>query len=112
MKVTYNENNQMETSNILESGERKLEIAFQAKGLLRDLPSVFLIPDHLLKEHVGNSPTQFFLNDDFDKEPVEWVIDGGERPSWYLSESPVARLNYASSKLHCTPCGKCEASNM
>jgi len=38
-----------------------------------------MIPDHFLKEYVPNSESQFFLNVDYDKEPVEWVIDKGER---------------------------------
>ena len=80
MKVIYNENNQTEISKELESGQRKLDISFIAKGLLRDLPNVFMIPDHILKEYVPNSASQFFLNVDFDKEPTEWVIDKGEQP--------------------------------
>jgi hypothetical protein len=81
MKVNYSENNQTEISNILESGQRKLDIAFYAKGPLRDLPTVYIIPNHFFKEYVSNSATQFYLNVDFDKEPVEWVIDSGERAS-------------------------------
>jgi hypothetical protein len=80
MKATYTENNQTEISNILECGQRKLDIVFYAKGLLRDLPSVFIIPDRILKEYVHNSDTRYFLNVDYSKEPVEWVIDTGERP--------------------------------
>jgi len=80
MKVTYNENNQTEISKALESGQSKLDISFFANGLLKDLPSVFIIPDHILKEYVPNSASQFFLNVDFDKEPTEWVIDKGEQP--------------------------------
>ena len=81
MKVNYNENNLTEISSALESGQRKLDIAFYAKGLLRDLPTVYIIPNHFFKEYVGNSSTQFYLNVNFDKEPVEWVIDSGERAS-------------------------------
>lgn len=80
MKTTYTENNQTEISNVLEIGQRKLDITFYAKGLLRDLPAVFMIPDRILKEYIHNSKTQFFLNVDYNKEPVEWVIDSGERP--------------------------------
>ena len=81
MKVTYFKNNQTEISNALESGQRKLDIVFSAKGLLKDLPNVYIIPNHFFEEYVDNSGTQFFLNVDYDKEPVEWVIDVGERPS-------------------------------
>ena len=81
MKTSYTENNQTEISKAMESGKAKLDIIFNAKGPLRDLPSVFMIPDHFLKEYVPNSKTQFFLNVDFNKEPVEWVIDAGERPA-------------------------------
>ena len=81
MKATYTENNQTEISKALESGHGKLDITFYAKGPLRDLPSVLMIPDHILKEYVRNSKTQFFLNVDYNKEPVEWVIDAGERPA-------------------------------
>jgi hypothetical protein len=80
MKVTYNKNNQTEISNALESGQHHLDIAFSAKGLLKDLPNVYIIPDHFFKEYVSNSATQYFLNVDYDKEPVEWIIDTGERP--------------------------------
>jgi len=81
MRATYTENNQTEISSILETGQRKLDISFYAKGPLRDLPAVFMIPDHVIKEYVPNSETQFFLNVDYNKEPVEWVIDMGERPA-------------------------------
>ena len=80
MKAKYTENNQTEISSLLESGQRKLNIVFYAKGPLRDLPAVFMIPDRILKDYVHNSKTQFFLNVDYSKEPVEWVIDAGERP--------------------------------
>jgi hypothetical protein len=80
MKVKYWENNQTEISKALESGQHKLDIAFSAQGPLKDLPSVYMIPDHILKEHIKNSVRRFFLNVDYDKEPVNWVIDVGERP--------------------------------
>ena len=80
MKVTYNENNQTEISKALEVGQKKLDIIFYSKGQLRDLPDVFMIPDHVIKEYVKDSSTRFFLNVDYDKEPAEWVIDIGERP--------------------------------
>jgi hypothetical protein len=41
---------------------------------------VYIIPDHFSKEYVSNSATEYFLNVDYDKEPVEWIIDTGERP--------------------------------
>jgi hypothetical protein len=81
MKASYTENNLTEISKILESGKAKLEISFNAKEPLTDLPSVFLIPDHFFREYIPNSKTQFFLNVDFNKDPVEWVIDAGERPA-------------------------------
>ncbi len=80
MKASYTENNQTEISKILESGKAKLDITFNARGPLRDLPLLFMIPGHFFKAYVRNSKTQFFLNVDFNKEPVEWVIDTGERP--------------------------------
>ena len=80
MKASYTENNQTEISKILENGKAKLDITFNARGPLMDLPSVFMIPDHFFKEYVRNSKTQFFLNVDYNKEPVEWVVEGGERP--------------------------------
>ncbi|HEV8513779.1 MAG TPA: hypothetical protein VGQ59_10900 [Cyclobacteriaceae bacterium] len=81
MKVTYSENNLTEISGALESGQRKLDIAFYAKGPLSDLPSVYIIPNQFFKEFVSNSAIQFYLNVDFDKEPAEWVIDSGKRTS-------------------------------
>jgi hypothetical protein len=81
MTVNYSTNNHTEISNALESGERKLDIAFSADGLLKDLPNVYIIPTHFFKDYVPNSATRYFLNVNFDKEPVEWVIDVGERPS-------------------------------
>jgi len=81
MKVNYSANNQTEISNALDRNDRKLDIVFSATGLLKDLPNVYIIPNRVFKEYVSNSPTKFFLNVDFDKEPVEWVIDIGERPS-------------------------------
>jgi hypothetical protein len=80
MKATYTENNQTEISKVLESGQQKLDIAFYAEGLLRDLPTVFMIPEHFLNAYVPDSKSQFFLNVDYNKEPVAWVIDKGERP--------------------------------
>jgi hypothetical protein len=84
MIVTYNENNQTEISKALESGQRKLDISFFADGLLKDLPGVLMIRDHFVKEYVPDSASQFFLNVDSDKEPVEWVIDKGEQPLRHL----------------------------
>jgi hypothetical protein len=80
MKIDYWENNQTEISKALDSGQRELEISFSAKGPLRDLPSVYRIPAHIIKEHNQNTGSQFFLNVDVHKEPAEWVIDVGERP--------------------------------
>jgi hypothetical protein len=80
MKVTYWENNQTEISKALDTGQRNLEITFDARGPLRDLPGSYRIPDPVIKEHVKNSIQQFYLNVDYDKDPAEWVIDVGERP--------------------------------
>ena len=80
MKITYWENNQTEISKVLDSGQKELEISFDAQGPLRDLPNVYRIPDHIIKEHITHNGSQFFLNVDRDKEPVQWVIDVGERP--------------------------------
>jgi hypothetical protein len=81
MNAAYTENNQTEISEILKSSQLKLDITFYAKGPLRDLPAVFLIPEHILKLYDNNRGIKFFLNVDYNKEPAEWVIDAGERPS-------------------------------
>jgi hypothetical protein len=81
MRATYTENNQTEISKILATGQPKLDIAFFAEGPLKDLPTVFMIPDNFLKGYVPNSASQFFLNVDYSKEPAEWVVDKGERPA-------------------------------
>lgn len=80
MNVNYSDNNHTEISNILHSGQRKLDIAFYAKGPLRDLPSVFMIPDYILKKYGEDTKLPYFLNVDYSKDPVEWVVEGGERP--------------------------------
>jgi hypothetical protein len=80
MKVDYSENNQTEVSKALEKGQRDLEITFDAEGPLRDLPSTFTIPQQILKERIRHSATKYFLNVDYDKDPIGWVIDVGERP--------------------------------
>ena len=80
MNVNYSDNNRTDVSNILERGQRKLDIAFYAEGPLKDLPSVFMIPDHVLKKYAEDTRLSYFLNVDYSKEPVEWVVEGGERP--------------------------------
>jgi hypothetical protein len=80
MKINYWENNQAEISAVLNSGHKELNITFDAIGALKDLPTVFRIPEHIFREHAENRGSQFFLNVDKDKEPIQWVIDIGERP--------------------------------